>query len=320
MKLVTIIVPIYNVQDYLPTCIRSILRQSYKNLEIILVDDGSSDKSLQICKQFEKKDNRIRLYHTNNLGLSHARNVGLDHVNGNYILFVDSDDYIDKNMVARMLTKSNDSDLVICNYKKVRSGSKVKVDQDKQILKDDIWNIDSFWKHYYFNNLGAFCCVAWNKLYKKRLFNSIRYPMGKIHEDEYIIGKIINQCNSIKVINDSLYYYVQRSDSIMHRDYQGKFELAEAYLSRCSTFQAQHLTNIAKKNLSGVPFLMVNGFYENKNKKGIKHRYNLMRNKYYFFVKEYLKREFSIKLCLKSLMLLMPRIYHLYFKLKLESK
>lgn len=321
MKLVTVIIPFYNVEKYLPVCIESVLKQSYKKLEIILIDDGSTDNSLLICKKFKGKDKRIKIYHTNNFGLSHARNVGLDHANGDYIVFVDSDDYIDENMINIMLTKSNDSDLVICNYKKVQSkdiGVTLEISQDKQVLKNQIWDINSFWKHYYFDNLRAFCCVAWNKLYKKKLFNKIRYPVGKIHEDEYVIGKIVNQCNSIKVINNSLYYYVQRVDSIMHKDYRGNFEVAEAYLNRCAVLQEQQQLDIIKENLLEIPSLMVSGFYESKNRAKIRGRFNLMRHKYSFFIKKYLKESFSLKLYLKQLLLLFPNIYYLYLKVRLN--
>lgn len=139
MKLITVIIPVYNVKSYLSKCIESVKKQSYKNLEIILVDDGSDDGSFSICKEFSKKDSRIKLYRTENLGLSHARNVGLDHASGEYIVFVDSDDYIYEDMVKTMISKSENADLVICNYEKI-SDSNEKVPQDAKLLKDDIWN------------------------------------------------------------------------------------------------------------------------------------------------------------------------------------
>lgn len=314
MQLVTVIVPVYNVEKYLYKCISSIVEQSYRNLEIILVDDGSDDNSYSICKDFSKRDTRINVYHTKNLGLSHARNVGLDHANGEYISFVDSDDYIHKDMIKTMLLKADDADLVICNYERV-SDSKELI-QDKKCLKDEYWSAKSFWQYYYLEGLRVFCCVAWNKLYKKNLFDNVRYPLNKIHEDEYVIKDIINQCNKVKVITDLLYYYVQRENSIMHKKYQGNLEEAEAYLGRCNEFQKNNLVNILRENLNEIPGLLINGFLENKNQTNAKIRFYQLKEEYSFFVKQYLKRNPSIKLYLKDLMLSIPKIYILYIKAK----
>lgn len=316
MKLVTVIIPIYNVQPYLSKCIESVEKQSYKNLEIILIDDGSSDGSFSICKEFSKKDNRIKLYHTENMGLSHARNVGLDHASGEYIVFVDSDDYIHKDMVNIMISKAKDADLVICNYEKVLSNGDKKISQDAKCLKDDSWNFNQFWEHYYLGNLGIFCCVAWNKLYKKGLFEGIRYPIDRIHEDEYIINDIIARCNYIKVINDSLYYYVQRQDSIMHSSYKGYFDVAEASLNRCDFFEKYNLIKVLRKNLDRIPLELVMGLGETKGQKNSKIRYRSLRVKYNHFLKRYLRKNFSIKLYLKKAMLMVPIFYNLYEKVR----
>lgn len=323
MKLITVIIPVYNVKSYLQKCIESVEKQSYKNLEIILIDDGSNDGSFSICEKFAKKDNRIKFYHTKNSGLSHARNVGLDHATGEYIVFVDSDDYIHKDMINTMVSKVGNADLVICNYEKILSNGNKKISQDAKCLKDDNWNSEQFWEHYYLGNLGIFCCVVWNKLYKKELFKGIRYPINKIHEDEYIINDIIERCSHIKVISDSLYYYVQRQGSIMHSSYKGHFDGAEAFLNRCVFFEKYDLTRVLKKNLDYIPVELVMGLNETKGQKNSKMRYRLLREKYDFFLKKYLKENFSIKLYLKKYMLMMPALYSLYIKirnyLKLES-
>ena len=266
MKLITVIIPVYNVKPYLSKCLESVGKQSYKNLEIILVDDGSDDGSFSICKEFSKRDSRIKLYHTKNLGLSHARNVGLDHANGEYIVFVDSDDYIHENMISTMMDKAEDADLVICNYKKVLNDTKKEIPQDAKCLKDDSWNYKQFWEHYYLKNLNVFCCVAWNKLYKRKLFKNIRYPINEIHEDEYIINDIVSRCNKIKIINDVLYYYVQRGNSIMHNSYQGYMGSAEAFIGRCDAFQNRNLVGILRENLNEIPGLLVKGFNESQNR------------------------------------------------------
>lgn len=308
MKLITVIIPVYNVKPYLSKCLESVGKQSYKNLEIILVDDGSDDGSFSICKEFSKRDSRIKLYHTKNLGLSHARNVGLDHANGEYIVFVDSDDYIHENMISTMMDKAEDADLVICNYKKVLNDTKKEIPQDAKCLKDDSWNYKQFWEHYYLKNLNVFCCVAWNKLYKRKLFKNIRYPINEIHEDEYIINDIVSRCNKIKIINDVLYYYVQRGNSIMHNSYQGYMENAEAFIGRCDAFQNRNLVGILRENLNKIPGLLVKGFNESQNRS----KYRFLRQKYILYLKQYLKNNYSAKLLLKKWMLMIPSFYNLY--------
>ena len=314
MKLITVIIPVYNVKSYLSKCIESVKKQSYRNLEILLVDDGSDDGSFSICKEFSKKDSRIKLYHTENLGLSHARNVGLDHASGEYIVFVDSDDYLHKDMIHTMVSKADEADLVICNYKKILCNSDKRISQDIKCLKDDNWNRKQFWEHYYLDGLNAFCCVAWNKLYKKELFKNIRYPINMIHEDEYIINDIVKQCKRIKVISDTLYYYVQRQDSIMHSSYKGYFEVAEALLNRCDFFEKHGLTRILRKNLNDIPAELVMGLDEIKEQKNAKIKYRFLRKKYNYFLKKYLKEKFDIKLSLKKYMLMVPTFYSIYIK------
>lgn len=309
MKLVTVIVPVYNVKNYIKRCLQSIIDQTYRNLEIILVDDGSSDGSNSICKYFSTKDNRIKIYRTENLGLSHARNIGLDNANGDYIIFVDSDDYISKDMISIMMHKAEDADLVICNYNKILDDDNTETIQDKKVLINNEWDFKEFWVNYYKGNLTAFCCVAWNKLYKKRLFNNVRYPLNKIHEDEYIINEIVSRCNRIKVINDSLYYYVQRPNSIMHSRYKGNLEKAEAFLSRCNSFQKHNLTEIIKENLNEIPGLLITGLYENNFSKESKNRYYCLRKEYFFYSAQYLRNKFSAKLYLKQCILIFPRLY-----------
>lgn len=308
MKLITVIIPVYNVKPYLSKCLESVGKQSYKNLEIILVDDGSDDGSFSICKEFSKRDSRIKLYHTKNLGLSHARNVGLDHANGKYIVFVDSDDYIHENMISTMMDKAEDADLVICNYKRVLNDTPKKIPQDAKCLKDDSWNYKQFWEHYYLKNLNVFCCVAWNKLYKRKLFKNIRYPINEIHEDEYIINDIVSRCNKIKIINDVLYYYVQRGNSIMHNSYQGYMGNAEAFIGRCDAFQNRNLVGILRENLNEIPGLLVKGFNESQNRS----KYRFLRQKYILYLKQYLKNNYSAKLLLKKWMLMIPSFYNLY--------
>ena len=211
---ISVIVPIYKVEKYLRKCVDSIINQTYKNLEIILVDDGSPDNCPAICDEYAKKDNRIKVIHKPNGGLSDARNAGLDIATGEYIAFVDSDDYIDLTMYEKLYNaiKQNNCDLAICGFRQVDENDKPLNNgwSKKFVIYEKDHSLDALFT----TNIGGIV-VAWNKLYKKHIFDIIRYPKGLIHEDEYIIYDVIVKCNGIVIIEDQLYNYVQRANSII---------------------------------------------------------------------------------------------------------
>jgi len=220
--LISIIVPVYNIEKYIEKCIYSVLQQSYTNLEIIIIDDGSTDKSGNICEKLAKTDFRINIIHKENEGLAAARNDGLKAAQGKYIIFIDGDDYIDKNMVNKLHQRilHDKADLVLCNIHFVDKEGNIVADKEDE-LTDGVLSQKEFWAGYY----GAFVypyVVAWNKLYKKELFEHTFFEKGKIHEDEFILHQIISQCNVISVIKDKLYNYVQRDNSIMNSSYNIK--------------------------------------------------------------------------------------------------
>ena len=216
--LISIIVPVYNVEKYMHRCLDSILGQTYTNLEIILVDDGSPDNSGKYCDEYASLDNRVSVIHKANGGLSDARNTGIDRSTGRYIMFVDSDDYIALNMVEMMYNalEENDADLSVCNFKYVSDDGTKVYDNSNLPIKDECISPECFLKEKLFNNKYHYWIISSCKLYKKELFNNIRFEKGKIHEDEFIIHKIIIQCNKIACVSDMLYFYVQRDGSIMH--------------------------------------------------------------------------------------------------------
>ena len=191
MKKISVIVPIYKVEKYIHRCIDSIINQTYKNLEIILVDDGSPDSCPRICDEYAKKDKRIKVIHKENGGLSDARNKGVDIATGDYIAFVDSDDYIHPNMYEVLIyeLEKNNSDIALCKYKIVYEKSKIKTEIDGKFEVYSLNNLQALDSMY--GKDGVDFIVAWNKLYKKDLFNKIRYPVGKIHEDEYTTYKLL---------------------------------------------------------------------------------------------------------------------------------
>jgi glycosyltransferase involved in cell wall biosynthesis len=218
--LLSIIVPIYNVEQYLDRCIQSILNQTYQNLEIILVDDGATDCSGAIADSYAAKDKRIKVFHKENGGLSDARNYGLEHVTGDYILFIDSDDFIVNIMCERLITvaSSNNADIVSCNYYIYRGDDDISIHtMSVQDDKRTFTGIDML--RYYLLKTEPFDLnVVWNKIFKLDLFNGVepvRFPKGRVQEDNFTIFRLFLNANSIVTVNEPLYYYVQRAGSIM---------------------------------------------------------------------------------------------------------
>lgn len=206
--------PVFNVEKYLSRCIESIIRQSYKDLEIILIDDGSSDRSGQICDKYGKIDKRIKVIHKKNGGLSDARNVGIDLARGNYIGFVDSDDYIHEDMYLFLYNtiSVNDCDIAEVGYQTFF--------HDK-----DIKDLDNHSKVILYTKQQAVISAivnhqcqtyVWNKLYKKELWDKVKFPKGKLFEDEFTTYKIFNISTKVAVLNKKMYYYFQREKSIAH--------------------------------------------------------------------------------------------------------
>lgn len=216
--LITVVLPIYNVAKWLDTCIQSIVEQTYRNLQIILVDDGSTDESPTICERWAAKDSRINVVHQRNAGLSAARNTGLRLRKGEYICFVDSDDYVEHDYVKRMLDTAHaeQADMVVCNVRKEDENGDTPAEEADPSFETKtltsrqymIYAIQSSWKHI----------VAWNKLYRSEIWNNLTYPVGKIHEDEFVFAQLVVRCHRVACIDDVLYHYVQRDGSIMNKN------------------------------------------------------------------------------------------------------
>ena len=218
--LISVVVPIYNVEQYLERCINSILHQTYQNLEIILVDDGSPDNSGAICDSYSSLDQRIKVIHKRNGGLSDARNVGLDMAGGEFIAFVDSDDALMPEMIEKLYQRidKDRSDMAFCGYRQVNQNGDIL---SEVVLPDNVLTGFDALKVSY-ENQGVLYTIAWNKLYKIHLFRDIRFPVGKYHEDEFTTYKIIDQCDKISIVRDTLYIYYQRDLSIMQENYSVK--------------------------------------------------------------------------------------------------
>ena len=211
--MLSVIIPVYKVEKYLQTCIDSVVGQTYKDIEIILVDDGSPDGCGKICDEYALKDNRIKVVHKENGGLSDARNAGLEVAKGDYITFVDSDDYIHPKMYEFMMALfKGDVSLVMCPFKNVKEDENDRCDElyyDARVLYHDEIVSRMFSDEY------AQFVVAWNKIYKKDLWGDMRYPVGRIHEDEFTTYKCLYKAAAVGYACDAMYYYRERGGSIM---------------------------------------------------------------------------------------------------------
>ncbi|MDD3341521.1 MAG: glycosyltransferase family 2 protein [Bacilli bacterium] len=213
--LITVVIPVYKVEKYISKCVNSIVNQTYKKLEIILVDDGSPDTCGNICDDFSKKDDRIVVVHKKNGGLSDARNCGLEIAKGKYICFVDSDDYIDEKYISILYTNllKTKADISIIGYQFYYENHEERIKSipvNKPIIIDSEKAISYLFRD---NKIGNY---AWNKMYKIELFENIRYPKGKKMEDLGTTYKLFDKCTKIVFSNIELYYYLQRNDSILH--------------------------------------------------------------------------------------------------------
>lgn len=209
---ISIVVPVYKVEKYIDRCIQSILKQTYGKFELILVDDGSPDNSGKICDKYAKKDSRIKVIHKKNGGLGDARNTGISIATGEYIGFIDSDDYIESDMYEKLLEActNNDADIAMCGRYDIQDDNITQRFTFQGECK--IWdNEESVKRLLTWDNIDSSAC---DKLFKRNLFDDIKFPNGKLNEDIFIMTEIIDKANKIVHIGDSKYYYYHRDNSI----------------------------------------------------------------------------------------------------------
>ena len=231
-SLISVIVPVYYVEQYIEKCIESLINQTYKNIEIILVDDGSPDNCPSICDEYAEKDNRIKVIHKENGGLSDARNAGMQVATGDYISYIDSDDWVEPQMFEKMLNRliEDNSDVVSCGVKwveengtlirNVSAGSNTVLNR-KESLKELL-------------NDGLIKQHVWNKLYKTDIIRNISFEKGKYHEDVFWSYQVFGIAEKVSIMTDSFYCYVQRPNSIMSVGYSDKrLDALDAMLQRC---------------------------------------------------------------------------------------
>lgn len=228
--LISVIIPIYKAEKYIEKCVRCVLAQSYRNLEVILVDDGSPDSSGAICDKLATEDCRIRVIHKENGGAATARNAGLDVMTGEYIAFVDADDYMELNYIETLYRtlKENNAQVSICNFKTIdEEGNAVAIDElhREEITEEAASGIQVFsgndiilqdlqghWEHV----------APWGKLFRAELYRKVRYPKWFAHEDEPVFIQVFDQVTTAAACTEQLYYYVQHAGSLMNTAYSEK--------------------------------------------------------------------------------------------------
>ncbi len=259
--LISVIVPVYNVERYLRKCVNSIVTQTYRNLEIILVDDGSTDRSGEICDELTRTDDRIRVIHKENGGLSSARNAGLDVISGEFISFIDSDDFISESYIKCLYKRISEdgSDMVISGYTTCdEEGNSIGVFSsgcNTTIDRKEYWD----WVILGNRETVLYGAVeAWSKLYKAYIFCELRFPIT-IHEDEAIIYDVINRCNRISVMTSTGYYYVQRSGSIMSTYSVKRLAAASIFIERSQRFLNDGFQKYAECTLMTAAFKISEG-------------------------------------------------------------
>ena len=217
-RMVSVIIPAYNVEQYVERCVYSVTKQTYRNLEIILVDDGSTDCTGIICDKLAKEDNRISVIHKTNGGLSDARNAGIDVSRGEYISFVDSDDYIASDMLEHMMNAMCETDIsmvVVGFWKQSGDAREYCGPTTERIVSSEEALKDIYIGHEIYP-------ASWNKLYRRALFNNNRFAVGMINEDSEIITKLLMECNRVALVSKPLYIYMIREGSITQSSFSSK--------------------------------------------------------------------------------------------------
>lgn len=246
--LISVIVPVYKVEKYLSTCIDSILEQTYKNLEIILVDDGSPDRCPEICDDYSRIDSRVKVIHKKNEGLSSARNEGIRIAKGEYLTFVDSDDYISKDMIRVLYEICCKYHVLLaqCNhttksavFDTVSRGQELGIVIRKERCMNEL-----------FGKFGVSFCVSWGKLFHRTLLETIEFPVGKLHEDVYTTHLFFEAAESLVFTTKCLYYYRQRKDSLMgYERRRPAWNELKANMTRAAYFKKKGYLEVYRKQL-----------------------------------------------------------------------
>lgn len=247
--MISIIIPVYNVEDYIRKCIDSVRDQRYQDIEILLIDDGSEDQSGNICDEYSTRDDRIRVVHTGNYGLAAARNLGLSLAKGEYIGFVDSDDWIETDMYEVLIKRMNEEGVDICacgyGYEKAYSTKTVE-------LRETVYDRIEAMHALLIEDINYH---VWNKLYRREILEEITFPEGRNYEDIETMYKILYKCQKVAVSHLSKYHYRMRNDSITQTyNSRNLIDYAEAYINSYIFLNSiNSLVNVTKEEILRVP-------------------------------------------------------------------
>ena len=220
MPTISVIIPVYKVERYLDACVASVVGQTYPDLEIILVDDGSPDNCPALCDAWAQKDARIKAIHQKNAGISVARNVGIEQATGEFLAFADSDDIFETDVLAEAIKaqQKHDADVVIFNFLCVDAENRPLRSPDFTIFKDETITTEQLWDRFFsLDERCVYYAMVWNKLYKESLFQSLRFQQGKRHEDMRLLPGLLEQCKVIECLGYQGYRYTKHNDSYMEK-------------------------------------------------------------------------------------------------------
>ncbi len=250
--LVSVIVPVYNVEQYLDACVRSILGQTYTNLEVILVDDESPDNCGKLCDDFAREDARVRVIHQKNMGISGARNTGIDAASGEFLTFADSDDELCPDEIERLMDAlvKNAADAAACGFQYISEDGEKQESVSLVSSPETISGRDFQFRYFDSYEAAIYCMVAWNKLYRAGLFQGLRYPVGKLHEDEDLTLRLLYPAKRIALTGYPGYLYrIKLKTSIMGTFSERRFDLFDAYISRMRFYAAHGEEELWKMTL-----------------------------------------------------------------------
>lgn len=249
-NLISVIIPIYNVEPFIQRCLESVLHQSYKNLEIILVDDGSPDNCPAICDKYATLDPRVKVIHKKNGGLSSARNTGLDNANGDYIFFLDSDDWIENNTIEFLINIANQTKADITIGECYNNSCLNKKKDPSKIIE---FTFNEACTEEFLGNTLMFT-VAWGKLYKSTLWEHLRFPSNKIHEDVFLTHKLHYKASKIVYTKNPFYHYTLRKDGLSQKSFS--LDIIEASEERFNFIKNKGITqNVFNQALQEIAWL-----------------------------------------------------------------
>ncbi len=310
-KLVSVIVPVFNVENFIDVCVESLIKQSYSNIEIILVDDGSTDSSAMLCDKWATVDTRIKVIHQANGGLSAARNTGLNHAAGEYICFVDSDDFVQKDYVKCMVDAIEDTgaEVAFCDVATSRWPVLVSPITSNRIL-------DAAECRRWLDNLisreYALMVVSWNKLYKKELFVNNRFEEGRLHEDEFMINKLIFSIEKMVYVPLEEYVYRMNSSGITGKENEyniAHLDAIDAYADRIDVSLENNDIGFAKITLRNTLYKLADYYFKMEE-----HHHNTIKSKMRNVLDKYSEIVTTRQKFKYELFMLSPTVFKLIFR------